>query len=96
MQNHRIEIRMSKEEKEGLSKKAEKNGLSLSEYIRSRLFETQNFSQDFAYKKDMTTFAVFGYYLLGKMAKHKLTEEEIQECSKRASLFLKEYDMIPD
>ena len=88
-------IRVNEQEKEYLMKRAKDNGLSFSEYIRVRLLEEQP-NKASSYQKDMTTFAVLGYYLTGKLAKKLLTQEDLDECNKRAELFLKEYNMMPE
>ena len=89
-------IRLNEQEKESLMKLAKENGLSFSEYIRVRLLEEQPLTKVSTYKKDMTTFAALSYYLLGKIARKQLSQEEIEEAGKRAELFLKEYDMMPN
>lgn len=89
-------IRFNEQEKDHLMKLAKENGLSFSEYIRERLFEDRHLNKTSAYQKDIATFTALSYYLLGKLAKERLTEEEIKECSKRAELFLKEHNMMPE
>lgn len=92
MKYERLEIRLHKKEKDHLSSIAEKNGLSISEYIRIKLLE-EDIEKPSVYKRDMTTFNVLGYYLLGKMAKNQLSEEEITDAKKKTKKTLAGYNM---
>jgi len=93
MKYQKLEIRVTEKEKKHLTALSQESGLSVSEYVRIKLLEEQHLDKPSLYKKDMTTFVVLGYYLLGKMAKKQLSEEEIGEASERAKSFLKEHAM---
>ena len=88
-----VSIRLDEDERKYLSSLAKQNGLALSEYMRIRLLEKEQLDKSSGYKKDMTTFALMGYYLLGKMAKKQLPEEEIKDARKRTAKTLAEYNM---
>ena len=93
LKKQRVVVRLDDDEKNHLTRLAEENGLSLSEYIRISMLEERHLSKVSKYKRDMTVFTVFGYYLLGRLAKKDLTEAEINESYKRTMTFLKEHGM---
>lgn len=88
-------VRMTSEEKDHLSRLAQKSGLSLSEYIRIRMIEEHQEVVN-SYKKEMSIYGVIAYYVLGKMAKKQLTADEIAEARSRANQVLKKWKMSED
>lgn len=84
-------IRLSEAEKALMAEKAAENGLSLSEYIRVRILENQEAVS--SYKKEMSIYGVIAYYVLGQMAKKRLTPDEIAEARARANKVLKKWHM---
>lgn len=91
----RLMIRLSDDEKAHLSSLAKNSGLALSEYIRIRLLEegklaeTQNASKDLnastLHEKRMMEFMVNSYYLVGKVARLHLNDEEVTAVRERAN-----------
>jgi hypothetical protein len=93
MKYQRIAIRVNEEEKKHLTILAKKSGLSLSEYVRVRLFEEEMVDKFTKHERDMTVFNVLGYHLLGKVARKHLSEEEINEAKTKAKKILAEYNI---
>jgi hypothetical protein len=88
-----ISIRLDEKEREYLATIAKQNGLALSEYIRLRVLEKERAGESCSYKKDMATFSILSYYLIGKIAKKQLTESEIIEAKDRTEKLLAEYNL---
>ncbi|MBT4922423.1 MAG: hypothetical protein HON23_05355 [Rickettsiales bacterium] len=91
-----ISFRVSEEQRSRLHKDAEENGLTVSEYIKIRLFDEKSDRQETNdillsnYEKNLVSIAVKNYYVSQLLAKKISTEEEISNAINKANQVLQE------
>ncbi|NRA73723.1 MAG: hypothetical protein HRU36_03145 [Rickettsiales bacterium] len=89
-------IRLNTKEFDYLVERATKNGLTLGEYIRLRVFEDLAQSEtniELEHKRDMTAFTAYSFFLLKALAQKHLKPEEIDNAKNKMLHALEDYKM---
>lgn len=93
--NKAMPFKVSSEERKFIKDQSKSNGLDVSKYIRSRLFEDQDLEEkkeraggDKKVEKDLIKLVVHSYNLLIKMAEKNLPESELEDAIKKSSEWL--------
>ena len=91
-----IGFKVTEEQKQQLHKDAEENGLTVSEYIKIRLFEERTNTQETNekllshYEKNLVSVAIKNYYMSQLLAKKIANEDEIANAINKANQILEE------
>lgn len=91
-----IGFKVTEEQKQQLHKDAEENGLTVSEYIKIRLFEERTNTQETNekllshYEKNLVSVAIKNYYMSQLLAKKIANEDEIANAINKANKILEE------
>ena len=91
-----ITFKVTEEQKQQLYKDAEENGLTLSKYIKIRLFEERTNIQETNekllshYEKNLVSVAIKNYYMSQLLAKKIADEDEIANAINKANQVLEE------
>lgn len=92
----KISLNISDQQKLELQKSAEDNNLSISDYIKTRLFDEQESPDELSnrilskYEKNLISVTFKNYYVSQLLAKKIASEEEINNAINKANQILKD------